>query len=175
MQASLPKMVRMISVDDLGQGSESLRILGIKWLPPGLAASTVSVDGRKRSDVNSGSNSGPDESDRTVQGEGEVQKDSQAQDERSQSSSDKNDDKEENQDVAEGMEAEEGDFVNMEVAFAYRARASGRSLKTKAKNAHLFLVFYLPGNIRFREYPLVCYQYRFKVLSLMLTCSSRMG
>ena len=30
MQASLPKLVRMISVEDLGQGSESIRILGIR-------------------------------------------------------------------------------------------------------------------------------------------------
>lgn len=43
------------------------------------------------------------------------------------------------------MEAEQGDFVNMELAFAYRARSSGKSIKSKAKNAHLYLKFYLPG------------------------------
>ena len=46
MQASLPKVVRMVSVDDLGQGSESLRILGIKWLPTGAASQTVDKDGK---------------------------------------------------------------------------------------------------------------------------------
>lgn len=35
MQASLPKFVRMISVEDLGQGSEAVRILGVRWLPTG--------------------------------------------------------------------------------------------------------------------------------------------
>jgi hypothetical protein len=37
--------------------------------------------------------------------------------------------------------------VNLELALAYRARSSGKSLKLKAKNAHLYLKFYLPGNI----------------------------
>ena len=36
MQASLPKFVRMISVEDLGQGSEAVRILGVRWLPTGM-------------------------------------------------------------------------------------------------------------------------------------------
>lgn len=35
MQASLPKFVRMIAVEDLGQGSEAVRILGVRWLPTG--------------------------------------------------------------------------------------------------------------------------------------------
>jgi hypothetical protein len=37
--------------------------------------------------------------------------------------------------------------VNLELALAYRARSSGKSLKLKAKNAHLFLKFYLPGSV----------------------------
>lgn len=37
MQASLPKFVRMISVEDLGQGSEAVRILGVRWLPTGTS------------------------------------------------------------------------------------------------------------------------------------------
>ncbi|KAM5377336.1 hypothetical protein ACJZ2D_005017 [Fusarium nematophilum] len=71
MQASLPKFIRMVSVEDIGQGSESLRIL-----------------------------------------------------------------------------AEEGDFINLEVAFAYRTRSSSKSLKERTKDMHLYLAFYLPGNIR---------------------------
>src|ERR1700712_3215573 len=35
----------------------------------------------------------------------------------------------------------------MELAFAYRARSLGKSLTAKAKNAHLYLKFYLPGGI----------------------------
>ncbi|KAG8407826.1 hypothetical protein J3458_020138 [Metarhizium acridum] len=46
------------------------------------------------------------------------------------------------------MEGEEGDFVNLEVAFAYRTRSSSRSLKDRAKDMHLYVAFYLPGNIK---------------------------
>lgn len=38
MQASLPKLVRGVRVVDLGQGNESVRILGIRWLEAGAAA-----------------------------------------------------------------------------------------------------------------------------------------
>lgn len=50
MQASLPRMVRMVCVEDLGQGSESFRILGVKWLPHGAAGKSVSTDGDLQSD-----------------------------------------------------------------------------------------------------------------------------
>ncbi|KAK4172841.1 hypothetical protein QBC36DRAFT_68578 [Triangularia setosa] len=96
MQASLPKVIRMVSVDDIGQGSEGVRILGVKWLPTGRAGESVSQD----------------------DGDGE-----------------------------EEMDAEEGDFVNLELAFAYRAQKSGKTIKSKAKNAHLYLKFYLPGGL----------------------------
>ncbi|KAK3984278.1 hypothetical protein QBC44DRAFT_337308 [Cladorrhinum sp. PSN332] len=112
MQASLPRVVRMVSVDDIGQGSEGLRILGIRWLPSGAAAQSVDSDG----------NIAPSD-------EGDPKKGATQEQEN------------------EGMEAEEGDFVNMELAFSYRARSSGKTIKSKAKNAHLYLKFYLPGGI----------------------------
>ncbi|KAF2749946.1 meiotically up-regulated gene 190 protein [Sporormia fimetaria CBS 119925] len=118
MQASLPKMVRMVSVEDFGQGSESLRILGVRWLPTGAAARAVSQDGKLE-------DPGQEKSDRTVPGQGE-----------------------DNENVAEGMEAEEGDFVNMEIAFAYRPSTSAKRIKERAKSAHLYLAFYLPTNIK---------------------------
>ncbi|KAI9783326.1 MAG: hypothetical protein M1835_003821 [Candelina submexicana] len=145
MQASLPKMVRMISVEDLGQGSEAIQILGVRWLPTGAAARSVSIDGRlKPNDVKANS-------DRKTPGEGEIEKDAKEED-----SGNRNEDGDENgknegdkENIAEGMEAEEGDFVNLEIAFAYRAKSSGQDLRTKAKNAHLYLAFYLPGSVRF--------------------------
>ena len=144
MQASLPKMVKMISVEDLGQGSESIRILGVRWLPTGAAARDVSVDGQVKSDDRKG------KSDRKVPGEGEVDDVANSDD---LSHEDKDSGNEEQQDadaenIAEGMEAEEGDFVNMEIAFSYRASSTGKGMKSKAKNAHLYLAFYLPGKIR---------------------------
>lgn len=147
MQASLPKLVRMISVEDLGQGSESIRILGVRWLPTGAAAKDVSVDGRVQSDQKKGN------SDRKVPGEGQVDDgtESKSQNDADVSEQDEGDEKKQEDDdenIAEGMEAEEGDFVNMEVAFSFRASSSGKSLKVKAKNAHLYLAFYLPGGIR---------------------------
>ncbi|KAJ8612801.1 hypothetical protein MRB53_037272 [Persea americana] len=34
-----------VSVDDIGQGSEAIRILGVKWLPTGAAGRAVDSDG----------------------------------------------------------------------------------------------------------------------------------
>ncbi|KAJ9653101.1 hypothetical protein H2198_007676 [Neophaeococcomyces mojaviensis] len=147
MQASLPKVVRMVSVDDMGQGTEALRILGIKWLPTGAASQSVDEHGNLKT---------PDEkaeSDRTAPGEGEQDHSADAGNEPTQdknkdaADTQKKQEEQEQQAMRAGMEAEEGDFVNMELAFAYRARTSGKSIKTKAKNAHLYLKFYLPGGI----------------------------
>jgi hypothetical protein len=81
------------------------------------------------------------ENDRSVPNEGDQEPTETSDD----ANTEKND--QEKQAIREGMEAEQGDFVNMELAFAYRARSSGKSLKSKAKNAHLYLRFYLPGGI----------------------------
>lgn len=150
MQASLPKLVRMISVEDLGQGSEAIRILGIRWLPNGAAAKNVSVNGNTKPSKNREGN------DRKVAGEGELGDETgSSKDAESKQNGDHNqtdEDEEGNEEnIAEGMEAEEGDFVNIEVAFSYRASSSGKSLRIKSKNAHLYLAFYLPGGIRFRK------------------------
>ena len=151
MQASLPKLVRMVSVEDLGQGNEAIRILGVRWLPTGAAARTVSKDGKIKNNK--------DESDRKVPGQGNLDDESKAdegssgKDEQKDKRSKADEQKEEgeNENIAEGMEAEEGDFVNLEVGFSYRASSSGRGIKQKSKNSHLFLAFYLPGGVRFRE------------------------
>ncbi|OCL13166.1 hypothetical protein AOQ84DRAFT_385608 [Glonium stellatum] len=143
MQASLPRTVRMVSVDDIGQGSEALRILGIRWLPTGAAAKAVSEDGKLRSGKNEMNNS-----DRTVPGNGEVQ-DKPEDDDSKEQGENGTEDKEKNENVAEGMEAEEGDFVNAEIAFAYRPRTGKRGMRNRAKNAHLYLAFYLPANVKF--------------------------
>ncbi|KAF7553634.1 hypothetical protein G7Z17_g3523 [Cylindrodendrum hubeiense] len=120
MQASLPKFVRMVSVEDIGQGSESLRILGIRWLPTGAATRAVGDDGKLQS---------------TEQSE-------------SDSNSQKTGNNGNEGSIPDGMEAEEGDFVNLEVAFAYRTRSSSKSLKERTKDMHLYLAFYLPGNLK---------------------------
>ena len=143
MQASLPKVVRMVSVDDLGQGSEAFRILGINWLPTGAASQSVGDDGKLKKAGQE------DKSDRTASGEGEVENNANdAGEGKSDGNAQDKQRKEQDQEaIREGMEAEQGDFVNMELAFAYRARSSGKSLTAKAKNAHLYLKFYLPGGI----------------------------
>ena len=148
MQASLPKLVRMVSIDDLGQGSEAIRLLGIRWLPTGAAAKNVSADGKLES-------SKKQHNDRTVPGEGEV--DDGAKADADKESADGDGKKDGNQSAQEteemeGLGAEEGDFVNLEVAFSYRASSSGRGIKKKAKNAHLYLAFYLPGGIQIRKF-----------------------
>jgi hypothetical protein len=156
MQASLPRVVRMVSVDDIGQGSEAIRLLGIRWLPHGAATQSVDDQGHLKKEQNDAKSS-----DRTVPGEGQIEPSEQDQEGDSngpkgnvESKEKRKEDEQDNENVAEGMEAEEGDFVNLEIAFAYRARADGKGLRNKAKNAHLYLAFYLPANIKLRKSPL---------------------
>ncbi|KAM3561577.1 hypothetical protein MY1884_002312 [Beauveria asiatica] len=116
MQASIPKIVRMVSIEDIGQGSEPLRILGIRWLPSGATSETLRPkDG-----------SGKDDNSKTKE------KDAAAS----------------NPFGPHVMDDEEGSFVNLEISFAYRTRASSRMAKHSHNDLHLFVAFYLPGNIK---------------------------
>ncbi|KZF24768.1 hypothetical protein L228DRAFT_267074 [Xylona heveae TC161] len=147
MQASLPKLVRMVSVEDLGQGSEALRILGVKWLPTGAAARSVSLDGQLKSQQSPNDRMIPGASQETI--DDSTSTDQGAEGESGGRQNSGRDTPEDEETVAEGMEAEEGDFVNVEIAFAYRARPVSTNLRNKAKNAHLYIAFYLPGGLRF--------------------------
>ncbi|EXJ96076.1 hypothetical protein A1O1_01202 [Capronia coronata CBS 617.96] len=146
MQASLPKVIRMVSVDDLGQGSEAFRILGVNWLPTGAASRSVGAGGKLKPAEDE------EKSDRASPGQGQIEDDDIEGKKSDDGESDdkgpgRKEDEQEQQAIREGMEAEQGDFVNLELAFAYRARSSGKSLQAKAKNPHLYLKFYLPGGI----------------------------
>ena len=88
MQASLPKLVQMVAVEDIGQGSESVRILGIRWLPTGAASRSVGADGKLES-----AEASKHGNDRKVSGEGEMDdaakdKDDKNDDDKAQQSSD---------------------------------------------------------------------------------------
>ncbi|KAK3106787.1 hypothetical protein LTR53_018070, partial [Teratosphaeriaceae sp. CCFEE 6253] len=147
MQASLPGFVQMVSVDDVGQGSESIRILGVRWLPSGAAGRSVGENGKLKTDEQGKGG----QSDRTVPGEGEVNQEAKHAKGGRDNNSDDDEEKEGDGNgmaVAEGMEAEEGDFINLEVAFAYRARSSMKAFKDRTKDMHLYLAFYLPGNLK---------------------------
>lgn len=129
MQASLPKLVNMINIEDLGQGSEALRILGVRWLPPDTTACSISSYSnihRKSDSQESMSYKDPNSQKRAPQ--------------------------KEQKDLMKLVECEEGDFVSLEVAFAYRARPAASDISTKAKNAHLCLAIHLPAGIRLRKY-----------------------
>ncbi|KAL9629298.1 MAG: hypothetical protein Q9204_005351 [Flavoplaca sp. TL-2023a] len=124
--------------------AEAIRILGIKWLPGGHAKKEVLAGGRIQ------------EKDRDVPNEGDAQTGLQppnANEIKSNYASNATDigsnGTDENESVAGGMDAEEGSFVNVEIGFSYRASKTSTSMKVKAKNAHLYLLFYLPGGIRF--------------------------
>lgn len=135
----------MVSVDDMGQGNQSLRILGIRWLPSGAASRTVGTDGKlEKADKNKSS-------DRTdPEAAQEESADDETSGEKQGDKDDGNKTKEDEQSevaMREGMEAEEGDFINLELAVAYRSRATGKSIRAKAKNAHLFLKFYSLGGV----------------------------
>lgn len=155
MQASLPSMVRMVSIDDLGQGSDSIRILGIRWLPAGAAHKTVSASGK----IEESSKHTKDKVDEEKTGKTDATEQAQ-----SDAGTDVNRRSAQNEDeqvdsggdganVAGGMEAEEGEFMNMEIAFAYRSTHSRRKFTDRAKHAHLYMAFYLPGNIKLRKRP----------------------
>ncbi|KAI5462136.1 hypothetical protein BGZ63DRAFT_354616 [Mariannaea sp. PMI_226] len=120
MQASLPRFVRMVSVEDIGQGSEALRILGVRWLPTGAATRAVSEKGELLSE---------DQSEKENETQNQDDADGQGP-------------------LLKGLLAEEGDFVNLEIAFAYRTRSDSTSFKERTKDMHLYLAFYLPGNIK---------------------------
>jgi Ca2+-dependent lipid-binding protein len=135
----------MVSVDDMGQGSESIRILGVRWLPTGAASKSVGSDGqtRDRDESSQGDRTDPQKL-QDNKGEGNAD-----DTEKDADNTNENPKQQEGEEVAmrEGMEAEEGDFINLELALAYRSRTSSKSIKTKAKNAHLYLKFYLPGGL----------------------------
>jgi Ca2+-dependent lipid-binding protein len=89
LQATLPKPIHGVRVADIGQGSEPMRILGIRWLDAGEAA-----------------------------------------------------------EEKDGMKAEEGDFVNLEVAVSYRSRSTkGSGLRDRSGNAHLLTEFLVAGGM----------------------------
>lgn len=113
----------MIAIEDFGQGKSAIRILGVRSLPAGAAGKSVSKDGNII-DSNQKTTNDPDNPD---------------QNQSSNEGTDTN--------LAEGLEAESGDFLNLEVAFSYRAHGKGKGLKEKSQNAHLYMVFYLPSNI----------------------------
>ena len=114
MQASLPKWVRMTSVNDLGQGSESFRVLGVKWLSKGAASRSVDVDGNlkfSKSQETSGC---------AAPGEGEVEDDEESNELDKDSPRDKEGSKKQREEkqkeqereaMAEGLEAEQGKFA----------------------------------------------------------------
>ena len=130
MQASVPSIIRMIAVEDVGQGNVPLQILGIKRLSTGAAARAVSEDGALES--GEGQKNQQDTNQHEDDGTGAKQTDDDGFDEQ----------------VSPGLQAEEGDFVNLEVAFAYRSRKSSKSMREQTKNAHLYMTFYLPGNLK---------------------------
>jgi len=140
MQSSLPKLVNMINVEDLGQGSEAPRILGVRRIPSDANGRSVSGSKTFHREGDSHGSTEYEESNSHQQNEkpGEYTSDEPQE--------------EHEQNLMKVVEAEEGDFVSLEVAFAYRARPAGRNLSTMAKNAHLFLAIYLPAGIRLRKY-----------------------
>lgn len=151
MQASLPKFIKMVSVDDMGQGNQSLRVLGVRWLPTGAASRSVGPGG-KLEDRGQAKDSDRTDSEK-AQDRGAEDNAADYEDHQGDSKKETKDKEKGKQDeqseeaIREGMEAEEGDFVNLELALSYRSRASGRSIRAKAKNAHLFLKFYPLGGI----------------------------
>ena len=141
MQASLPSFVRMVSVEDIGQGSDQMRILGVRWLPKGAAQHSVGSNGKLEGSAN----------DHAKSTSGREDKGQKAEHTEGGADYDEEHAEGHDQTTAGGMEAEEGDFVNFQIAFAYRPTHSRKKVRERAKHAHLYLAFYLPGNIKIRK------------------------
>ncbi|KAI6823206.1 hypothetical protein KC340_g11874 [Hortaea werneckii] len=144
MQASLPSLVQMVSVDDVGQGSESIRILGVRWLPTGAASRSVDGEGT----LKSAEESRKDGSNRKLPGQSDMEDTESNEEGSEQNNQDQGDDDGSQKQIAEGMEAEEGDFINLEIALAYRTRSKNSDFKDRSKDMHLYLAFYLPGGLK---------------------------
>lgn len=147
MQANLPKLVNMINVEDLGQGSEALRILGVRWLPSDATDCSVSAGKKVHAESNARdaeNNAHEDNKYEDLNSQQQNQKDGQNTMNEPQ--------KELHENGMKTVETEEGDSVSLEVTFAYKARPAGKKLSRKAKNAHIFLGIYLPAGIRLRKY-----------------------
>lgn len=138
MQSNLPKMVNMINVEDLGQGNEAPRILGVRWLPSDATARSTSASRKSHRDDTQEypKNEGPN-------GQQQDPKDGEYTKNEPQERQEGN--------LTKTVEAEEGDSVSLEVAFAYKARPAGSKLSDKAKNAHLFLGIHLPAGLHLRK------------------------
>lgn len=68
----------------------------------------------------------------------------------------------ENDEAGKGLQGEDGDFLNLEVAFAYRPQsvvADEAKLQGRSQSAHLVMGIYLPGTIH-----LLIKQFALKVL-----------
>ncbi|KAK8033847.1 hypothetical protein PG991_003245 [Apiospora marii] len=116
MQASIPSIVRMVSIEDIGQGGHPINILGIKWLPTGAAMNTIP---------------------KSAAGSGDI------------------DPEDENDEAGKGLQGEGGDFLNLEVAFAYRPQtgvSDEAKLRGGSQHAHLVMGIYLPGRIKLPIY-----------------------
>jgi len=143
----------MVSVEDIGQGSEPVRILGVKWLPRSGSKKSVSASGKfeKSPDEKGCAAAVYGATDQT--GQQDASADGNNRPIQSQEGSEK---QPQNASIAPGMEAEEGEFFNLEIAFAYKTSRARRQLRDRAKNMHIYLAFYLPGNIKLRKSSVSC-------------------
>ncbi|TKA27721.1 hypothetical protein B0A50_04822 [Salinomyces thailandicus] len=144
MQASLPSFVQMVSVDDIGQGSENLRILGVRWLPTGAASRAIGEDGNLKSKEDSKQSS----KDSTTSDGGDVNGGDDVNGPQKEEGGNGDGDDGAQKEMTQGMEAEEGDFINLEVAMAYRSRSRTSDFKDRSKDMHLYLAFYILGSIK---------------------------
>ena len=154
MQSSLPKLVNMVSVEDLGQGSEAPCILGVRWLPSDATARSTSGS---REDHGGNTQKTPQFEGPNSQQQGPKQGEYTKNE--PQEKQEKN--------IMKVVEAEEGDFVSLEVAFAYRAKPAAGNLGAKAKNAHLLLGIYLPAGLHLRKYFVFLLNFEFCIACLV--------
>ncbi|MCO5596105.1 hypothetical protein L7F22_050165 [Adiantum nelumboides] len=116
MQASIPKFIHAVKVEDLAQGSTPLRMTGFRVLPDAEAKDLQSAS------------------------QEHLRQEREKEEKKFKSNKGLEDDSSNNKKVAEDVG---GTFINLELSFVYRARPTTDNVASKSRNAHLLIKFWV--------------------------------
>lgn len=131
MQASIPRFIHAVKVEDLAQGSTPLRLTGFRVLPDSDTQDLqkATEDNFRQRQGKEKENLGPSLRERardSVAKEGDA-----GQGENGEA------------DQIKSAGANGGSFINLEISFMYRARPTAKTVTSKSRNAHLLIKFWV--------------------------------
>lgn len=116
MQASIPKFIHAVKVEDLAQGSTPLRMTGFRVLPDAEAKDLQSAS------------------------QEHLRQERKKEEKKLNQKNGLEDDSSDNKKKAEDLG---GTFINLELSFVYRARPTADTVASKSRNAHLLIKFWV--------------------------------